>query len=128
VHELFRILQIPTTIFKGIFKKFFNTNIGDILIASGFIEYSLVNIGDHSIIGSYSEIIGHVIEGDKIYIKKVKIGNNCTIGAQTIIMPGVEIGDNTIVGACSLVPKNKKLEPNSVYAGVPVRKIKNLRP
>ena len=43
-------------------------------------------------------------------------------------MPGVEIGDNTIVGACSLVTKNKKLKPNSLYLGIPVKRIKSLKP
>lgn len=127
VLELFKILQIPMIIFKGLFKKVFNTEMGDVLISSGFVEHPLVDIGDHTIIGSYSEILGHVIEGDKIYIKKVKIGNNCTIGAQTIIMPGVKVGDGTIIGACSLVPKNKKLEEKALYMGVPVKKIKNLK-
>ena len=48
----------------------------------------------------------------------VYIGSNCTI------LRGVTIGENTVVGACSLV--NKSLEPNSVYAGVPARLIKNI--
>ena len=59
-------------------------------------------------------------------IGNVKIGKNCTIGTQTIVMPGAIIGDGTIVGACSLVTKNKKLEPNSLYLGVPARKVRNL--
>lgn len=45
----------------------------------------------------------------------VYIGSNCTI------LRGVTIGENTVVGACSLV--NKSLEPNSVYAGVPAKRI-----
>lgn len=52
---------------------------------------------------------------------KVKIGNNVFIGTGSIILKGAEIGDNTIIGAGSLV--SKKLEGNSVYAGVPCRRI-----
>lgn len=57
-------------------------------------------------------------------IKPIKIGDNVFIGANTTILPGSKINDNVIVGANSLV--NKELESNSVYAGIPVRKISTL--
>ncbi len=87
----------------------------------------LTEIGEGSIIGHNSLITGHMIEGDKIILKKVKIGKNCTIGACAIVCPGAVIGDNTVVGAHSFVPKNAKLDKNSVYAGTPVRKLKSLK-
>lgn len=36
-------------------------------------------------------------------------------------MQGVTIGPNSVVGACSLV--NKDVEPNSVYAGIPAKRV-----
>lgn len=60
--------------------------------------------------------IGELVGYGRITVKdNVFIGKNCTI------LRGVTIGENTIVGACSLV--NKSLEPNSVYAGVPAKRI-----
>lgn len=61
---------------------------------------------------------------DVIRYGKITIDDNCFIGANCTILPGVHIGKNTIVGACSLV--NKDLEPNSVYAGVPARRISSI--
>jgi len=55
-------------------------------------------------------------------MKEVKIGENCFLGAGTIIIPGIEIGDNVITGAGTIVIKN--LEKNSVYVGNPCRKIR----
>jgi len=52
---------------------------------------------------------------------KIIIGNNVFVGFNAIILPGTIIGDNVIVGAGSIV--RGKLEPNSVYAGVPIRYI-----
>lgn len=36
----------------------------------------------------------------------IKIGNNCFIGAKSIILPGVTIGDNCIIAAGSVVTKS----------------------
>lgn len=58
---------------------------------------------------------------DVIKYGKITIKDNCFIGARTTILPGVTIGENSIIGACSLVRTD--VEPNSVYAGVPAKKI-----
>lgn len=55
---------------------------------------------------------------------KIVIGNNVFIGMYTTILPHTVIGNNVIVGANSVV--RGVLEDNSVYAGVPVRRISSL--
>lgn len=57
--------------------------------------------------------------------KDVKLGENCWIGMNSIILPGVELDDKTIVGAGSVVTKSF-IEGNCVIAGNPARKIKDL--
>ena len=122
--EILKNFQVPSSILRRFYSNVFSRKIGKIMIMSGTIEHSLVDIGSNAIIGHSAEIWGHMIEGDKIYIRKVKIGSNCTIGTKSVVMPGAEIGNNTIVGACSLVPKNAKLDSNAVYVGVPVKRIR----
>lgn len=56
-------------------------------------------------------------------VKPVKVGNNVWIGTRVIIMPGVTIGNNCIIGAGSVVTKS--FADNSIIAGVPAKKIKN---
>ena len=51
----------------------------------------------------------------------VKIGNNVFIGMNAVITRGVTIGNNVIIGAGSVVTSD--CENNSVYAGVPARRI-----
>ena len=51
----------------------------------------------------------------------IQIGDNVFIGINCTILPGSIIEDNVIVGAGSLI--KGKLEKNSVYAGVPAKKI-----
>ncbi|HHD80644.1 MAG TPA: acyltransferase, partial [Campylobacterales bacterium] len=52
---------------------------------------------------------------------RINIGNNVFSGYGVIIMPNTWIGDNIIIGAGSIV--KGKLENNSVYAGVPTKRI-----
>ena len=51
----------------------------------------------------------------------IEIMDNVFTGSDATILYGVRIGENCIAGAGSLV--NKDCEPNSVYAGVPARKV-----
>jgi len=56
--------------------------------------------------------------------KKITVGDGCWIGANSVIMPGVHIGSGVVIGAGSVV--NKNCLDNSVYAGVPARRIRSL--
>jgi galactoside O-acetyltransferase len=64
---------------------------------------------------------------DKKYCKAIKgeiiLEKHTIIGASSVIMNSVIIGEGTSVGALSFV--NKNLDTWSVYAGIPVKKIKN---
>jgi acetyltransferase-like isoleucine patch superfamily enzyme len=57
--------------------------------------------------------------------RRIKVGNNVFFGANSSIMPGVTIGDNVVIAANSVVTKD--CESDSVYAGVPARKIRELK-
>jgi acetyltransferase-like isoleucine patch superfamily enzyme len=91
-------------------------------------DLDILTIGEKSIIGANASILGHVGEKGKLVRQPVTIGAHCTVGQYANILPGVTMGDNCHVGAMSLVPKGSTLDANAVYGGVPVRKIKDLRP
>lgn len=50
---------------------------------------------------------------------KVKIGNNIVFGRDVTVLKGVEIGDNCIIGAGSIV--SKSIPPDSVAVGAPAK-------
>ncbi len=75
-----------------------------------------------SIIGS------DVSVGHNVIIHGAIIGNNCLIGMGSTILDNAEVGEGCIVAANALVLSNAKLEPNSLYAGVPAKKIKDVTP
>lgn len=90
-------------------------------------DLDIISVGEKTVIGANASILGHVGEKGKLVRQPVTIGKNCTVGQYANIFPGVTMGDNCHVGAMSLVPKGSTLDANSVYGGVPVRKIRELK-
>lgn len=96
-------------------------------------EPYLVHIGNHVTLTSGVQFVTHdggvwVFRDEYNDIDtfgKITIGNNVFIGINTIILPRVTIGDNCVVGAGSVVPAGN-YEANSIIAGNPARKIKDI--
>jgi acetyltransferase-like isoleucine patch superfamily enzyme len=87
-----------------------------------FHDPYMVEIGEQTLIGGWSQITGHIGE-KKLTVKKVRIGNNCLIGGLSFIMPGVVIEDNVTLGLSSVVLKDMHLEAGKFYAGTPAKEV-----
>jgi len=87
-----------------------DTHIFSRLISS---EPFLISIGKNVTISTSVSLLTHdasvgAIVGRHVYsdiVGPITIGNNCFIGANSIILPGVRIPDNSIVAAGSVVTK-----------------------
>lgn len=58
------------------------------------------------------------------YARPIVVGNNVWIGANVSVLPGVTIGDNCVIGAGSVV--NKDIPVGSLAVGNPCRVIRKL--
>lgn len=56
--------------------------------------------------------------------KEIRIGKNCFLGCNSIVLKGTVLGDGCVVGAGAVV--SGKFEENCVIAGNPARVIKRL--
>ena len=85
---------------------------------------STVTIGDKVVIGGRSVINGHLVEKGQIVLARVKLEAGCLIGAGSTIQPGVRIGKGAVIATNGLVGKWKDIPDGEVWAGLPVKKIK----
>lgn len=97
---------------------------------SALVAMSAIEIEEGVGIGANS----HVYDNDfhpvgwatntEIKTKPVKIGKNVWVAANCLILKNVVVGDNAVIAAGSVV--TSAVEANTVYGGVPARKIKNI--
>ena len=63
---------------------------------------------------------------DKLTVEgEIVVEDEVWIGANVTILPNVTVGRCSVIGAGSVVTKN--VEPYSIYAGVPAKKIRSLK-
>jgi hypothetical protein len=112
--------------FPSLFYKLFGAKIGKgAAIYTRIWDVELMEIGENTSIGTGCIIGAHAISQGELFRKRIIIGKNCTIGAGTIILPGVTIEDNVIVASNSVIPAKRILKTNSIYAGSPVKRIRD---
>ncbi|WP_430810686.1 MULTISPECIES: gamma carbonic anhydrase family protein [unclassified Carboxylicivirga] len=92
-----------------------------------------VNIQDGSVLHtlyqkSVVEIGDNVSIGHNVTIHGAKIEDNVLIGIGATVLDHAVIGSNSIIAANSLVLTGTIVEPNSIYAGVPAKKVKDIEP
>ena len=94
-----------------------------------------ISVGDNTNIGGNVKILDndfHPLEvearladdKERIGTKPIRIGKNCFIGCNSIILKGTVLGDGCVVGAGAVV--SGTFEENSVIAGNPARVIRKL--
>jgi acetyltransferase-like isoleucine patch superfamily enzyme len=91
-------------------------------------DYSLLEFGDDVLIGDGAHISGHTVERGCLRTGRVRIGSQVTVGIGAIIGIGASIGRGTQLGALSLVPKHVTLAADTVYVGVPARRLRRSTP
>ena len=76
-----------------------------------------VHVGEYSYVAFGARILTH--DRTRGLYLHTRIGKNCFIGGESLILPGVTVGDNSVVGAGSVVTRD--VPPRSVVAGNPAR-------
>ncbi len=77
---------------------------------------------------SQTHIGNDVSVGHNAIIHGAIIEDSCLIGMGATILDNAVVASGCIIAANALVLSNQKLEPNSVYAGVPAKKVKEITP
>lgn len=91
-----------------------------------------VNVQDGAVIhGTYQKspttIGNNVSIAHNAIVHGCTIHDNVLIGMGSIVMDGCIVESNSIIAAGAVVPQNTRIESGSIYAGVPAKKIKDIR-
>ena len=122
-HPIIRSGFVPVPIMRTFYQAL-GAKLGANTYSSGIIfDPPFVVIGSNTIVGQYALIVPHVIEGTRLAHYFVRVGNNVTIGAGSIVLSDVDIGDNAIVSTGAVVTKGTRIGANEVWGGVPARLI-----
>lgn len=115
---------IPVPMMK-LFYLALGATLGNNTYSSGIIQDPIfVTVGDNSLIGMDALITPHIIENNKLEHHPIRIGNNVTIGAHSVVLAGVTIGDNAIVATGAVVRKGTQIGHGEIWGGVPAKLIK----
>lgn len=83
-----------------------------------------VHVGEHTYLAFNSRILSH--DRTRGLYVHTRVGANCFIGGESLILPGVSIGNNCIIGAGSVVTKD--VPDCTIVAGNPAKIIReNIR-
>lgn len=111
-----------------------NIRVGDRFFANfnfTVLDEAYVTIGDDVFIGPNVSLYTACHSTDPVerntrreWAEPITIGNNVWIGGSVTVLPGVTIGDNCTIGAGSVVTKD--IPANSIAVGNPCRVIKKV--
>lgn len=92
-----------------------------------------VNVQDGAVIHcTYQKFptrIGNNVSiGHNAIVHGCTVHDNVLIGMGAIVMDGCVIESNTIIAAGAIVTQHTHVTPNSIYAGIPAKKIKDISP
>jgi len=87
---------------------------------TGFLEFDLVNIGDRAILNHDCILQTHLFEDRVMKASHLKIGTDCEVGTQSIVLYDTELQDGARLGPLSLVMKGETLPAGQVWVGSPL--------
>lgn len=123
-NSLIRTHFLPLPVLRLVYLAL-GARLGDNTYSAGAIlDPPLTQVGANTIIGHDAVIVAHVIEGGRLELKPVWIGDNVTIGATAVVMAGARIGDGAIVSAGAVVTKDTLIGAGEVWGGMPARLLK----
>ncbi|WP_433874485.1 acyltransferase [Sinomonas atrocyanea] len=82
-------------------------------------------VGPEVFIGTSTHELGtQDARAGALAFRPVVVGRGAWIGARTVILPGISIGSGAVIAAGAVVVRD--CEPNTLYAGVPARPVRDL--
>jgi hypothetical protein len=123
-HSLTRSHVVPVPLMRLIYQGL-GARFGTNSYSGGtLLDPPLTSMGSNCIVGHDAVLFCHAVEGENLSLSRIRLGNNVTIGAKAVVMPGVSIGDNSIVAVSAVVAKGTQIGEGECWGGIPARRLR----
>lgn len=103
---------------------FFNRNCSISCLGNSTIG-DYCNFANNIVIVDHDHDVYAIDPGNEYVVDDISIEDHVWVGANVVILKGVKIGTHSVIAAGSVV--NCDVEPWSIYAGVPAKKVKSIK-
>lgn len=93
---------------------------GNITLAEG------ANVQDNSVLHEGVEIGPYATVGHTAIVHASTVEERALVGMGAIVLDRSVVGERAVVGANSLVTEDTEIEPQTLYAGTPAKKLKDI--
>jgi hypothetical protein len=127
--EVFGLAIINTFPLRQLYRHFFGPHRDGIQTGTAVLmpDPYLVYAGANVVLGGGALISCHLYDQRGLFIKRVVIEDDVTIGAGAVIGPGVKIRKGAMIGFGSFVRPNTEVKSYEYWAGDPARFVKRIR-
>ncbi len=128
--ELFGVAIVNTFPLAQLYRRFFGPHRSGIHMGGVVFmpDPYLVYAGRNVVFGGGALIVCHLYDQRGLFVKRVVIEDDVTIGGFSIIAPGVKIRKGAMIESRSYVRPNTRVGPYEYWAGDPARFIKRIKP
>jgi non-ribosomal peptide synthetase-like protein len=95
---------------------------GTCIWTTGILEFDLTEIGDRTILNHDCILQTHLFEDRILKASRLRVGADCEIGTQTVVLYDTEMHDGAKLGPLSLLMKGESLREGGVWIGSPLAK------
>lgn len=125
--DITQVTLLTGTPFLAIYYRLMGTKIGkNVYLGSNRIRvFDLVSVGNNSSISKEAHIMGYAVEDGMLKLGRISIGNNCFIGARSMLYQNSRMEDDSALLELSMIPENCIIPAGQTWRGSPAKPYKN---
>ena len=121
------VALLTGTPFLAMYFRLMGTKIGkNVYLGSDRVRvFDLVTIGNNSSISKETNILGYVVEDGMLKLGPISIGNNCFVGARSLLNENTSMEDDSALLELSMLPGNRIIPSGQTWRGSPAKLYEN---
>jgi non-ribosomal peptide synthetase-like protein len=121
--DITQVSLLTGTPFLAIYFRLMGMKIGkDVYLGSDRIRvFDLVSVGNNSSISKEANIMGYTVENGMLILGRIFIGDNCFLGARSLVHLNSRMEDDSALLELSMLPGNTTIPAGQTWRGSPAK-------